>query len=74
MFGAILEASGGAQAIAKSLLSQSNPNRAPWAMMFTGILISIPVFFDVGFIILIPLIYSFSAEVENQYWHLLFHY
>jgi Gnt-I system low-affinity gluconate transporter len=62
MFGAILEASGGAQAIARSLLSSSNSQRAPWAMMLTGYIISIPVFFDVAFIILIPLMYGLQRQ------------
>ncbi len=62
MFGAILEASGGAQAIAKSLLSQRHLQRAPWAMMITGFIVSIPVFFDVGFIILIPVIYGLQRS------------
>jgi len=62
MFGSILEASGGAQAIAKSIISQTHTQRAPWAMMITGYIISIPVFFDVGFIILIPLIYGLQRQ------------
>ncbi|MFZ1678812.1 MAG: SLC13 family permease, partial [Saprospiraceae bacterium] len=62
MFGAILEASGGAQAIAKLLISQSHSQRAPWMIMIAGYIISIPVFFDVGFIILIPLIYGLQRR------------
>ena len=62
MFGAVLEASGGAQAIAKSLISQKHSQLAPWAMMITGYIISIPVFFDVAFIILIPLIYGLQRQ------------
>ena len=62
MFGAILEASGGAQAIAKSMISQKHSQRVPWALMITGYIVSIPVFFDVGFIILIPLIYGLQRQ------------
>ncbi|MEP6794611.1 MAG: gluconate:H+ symporter [Saprospiraceae bacterium] len=62
MFGSILEASGGAEAIAKSLISPSQTQRAPWTMMITGYIVSIPVFFDVGFIILIPLIYGLQRR------------
>lgn len=58
MFGSILEASGGAEAVAKSLVSPDQTQRAPWTMMITGYIVSIPVFFDVGFIILVPLIYG----------------
>ncbi len=62
MFGSILEASGGAKAIALSLLSQKRSQRVPWALMLTGYIVSIPVFFDVGFIILIPLIYGLQRQ------------
>ncbi|MBK9982927.1 MAG: gluconate transporter [Saprospiraceae bacterium] len=62
MFGSILEASGGAEAIAKSLISTNQTQRAPWTMMITGYIVSIPVFFDVGFIILIPLIYGLQRR------------
>ncbi len=62
MFGSILEASGGAEAIARSLISPHQTQRAPWTMMITGYIVSIPVFFDVGFIILIPLIYGLQRR------------
>jgi len=62
MFGAILEASGGAEAVAKSLISKTNSQRAPWILMITGYVVSIPVFFDVGFIILVPLVYGLQRR------------
>jgi len=62
MFGAIIEASGGAQSIAKSFLSHTDVNRASWPIMITGYIISIPLFFDVAFIILIPLIYGLQRR------------
>ncbi|HLF65293.1 MAG TPA: gluconate:H+ symporter [Saprospiraceae bacterium] len=62
MFGAMLEASGGAQAIAQSLISQSRIHRAPWALMLTGFIVSIPVFFDVALIILIPVVYGLQRK------------
>lgn len=62
MFGSILEASGGAEAIARSLISPDQTQRAPWTMMITGYIVSIPVFFDVGFIILMPLIYGLQRR------------
>lgn len=58
MFGAILEHSGGAQALAAALLKRSKEKGTSWALMLTGFFVAIPVFFDVGFIILVPIIYS----------------
>ncbi len=62
MFGAILEHSGGAEAIASFLLKRAGDKGASWALMMTGFVIAIPVFFDVAFIILVPLIYSLQRK------------
>lgn len=62
MFGAILEQSGGAEAIAKALLGSSGTKGTSWALMGTGFFVAIPVFFDVAFIILVPLIYSLQRK------------
>ncbi|MEO9851762.1 MAG: gluconate:H+ symporter [Reichenbachiella sp.] len=58
IFGAILEQSGAAGALANFFLDKLGEKKAPWAMTITGFVIAIPVFFDVAFIILIPLVYS----------------
>ncbi|RIA10305.1 Gnt-I system low-affinity gluconate transporter [Flavobacteriaceae bacterium MAR_2010_72] len=66
MFGAILEHSGGAEALAKYLLKKFGEKRASWALMLTGFFVAIPVFFDVAFIILIPLIYSLQRKTKKS--------
>ncbi len=67
MFGAILEHSGGAEALAKYLLDKFGEKNTSSALMLTGFFVAIPVFFDVGFIILIPIIYSFNVKPKNHY-------
>ncbi|MGE0488546.1 MAG: gluconate:H+ symporter [Vulcanimicrobiota bacterium] len=62
MFGQLLEESGGAQRLATTLVERFGPQRAPWALMLTGFMVAIPVFFDVGFIILAPLVYGLSRQ------------
>ncbi len=62
MFGAILEYSGGAEALAKSLIKRFGDEKAPWALTFTGILVAIPVFFDVAVIILVPIVYALQRK------------
>jgi Gnt-I system low-affinity gluconate transporter len=62
MFGAILEHSGGAEAVAAFLLKRTGEKGASWALMLTGFVIAIPVFFDVAFIILVPLVYSLQRK------------
>ena len=62
MFGALLEFAGGVQAIANPLLGSMGPARALWALGVAGLLVGIPVFFDVGFIILVPLLQQLSER------------
>lgn len=66
MFGAILEHSGGANALANYLLKKFGEKNASWAMVITGFFIAIPVFFDVAFIILVPLIYSLQRKTKKS--------
>lgn len=62
MFGQLLEESGGAQRLALTLVGRLGLGRAGWALTLTGFVVAIPVFFDVGFIILVPLVYSLSRQ------------
>ena len=62
MFGAILEKSGGAIALANYLIRRMGLEKAPLAMTLTGFIVAIPVFFDVAFIILIPVIYALQQQ------------
>nr|WP_297912764.1 gluconate:H+ symporter [uncultured Allomuricauda sp.] len=66
MFGAILEASGGAKTIADFMISKFGLKRAPAAMVVSGFLIAIPVFFDVAFIILVPMIYALQRKTGKS--------
>lgn len=66
MFGAVLEHSGGAEALANYLLDKFGEKRASWALMLTGFFVAIPVFFDVAFIILVPLIYSLQRKTKKS--------
>lgn len=58
MLGKMLEVSGGAQKIADRLLKLFGQHRAPLALGVTGLVFGIPVFFDVGVIVLAPLVYA----------------
>lgn len=66
IFGAILEHSGGTKAIAVYLLKKFGEEKAPWAMTLTGFIVAIPVFFDVAFIILVPIIYSLQKRTGKS--------
>lgn len=66
IFGQILETSGGAEALAHSLVRRFGQEKAPWAMALTGFLVAIPVFFDVGFIILVPIVYALARDTRRS--------
>lgn len=66
MLGAILENSGGAEALAMKLLKVFGEKKASWGLMITGFFVAIPVFFDVAFIILIPLVYSLQKKTGKS--------
>jgi Gnt-I system low-affinity gluconate transporter len=66
IFGQILEHSGGAEALAQTLLNKFGTENASWALMITGFFVAIPVFFDVGFIILVPLVYALARDTGKS--------
>lgn len=66
MFGAILEASGGAQTLAVTMVKKFGDEKAAWALGITGLVISISVFFDAGLIILIPLAFSLAKRTKKS--------
>jgi Gnt-I system low-affinity gluconate transporter len=66
IFGQMLESSGGAQSLAHYLLNKFGKEKASWAMMVTGFIVAIPVFLDVAFIILVPIIYALSKDAKRS--------
>ncbi|HCC86221.1 MAG TPA: gluconate transporter [Porphyromonadaceae bacterium] len=66
IFGQMLESSGGAESLARHLIQKFGIKRAPWAMTLTGFLVAIPVFFDVGFIILVPIVYALARDTKRS--------
>src|SRR5262250_896358 len=55
MIGKMMAESGGADQIAHTLIRLFGEKRVPWAMVVIGILVGLPVFFEVGFVLLIPI-------------------
>lgn len=66
MFGAILEISGGAQSLSLSMVRKFGDRKAAWALAITGTVVAIPVFFDAGLIILIPLAFSLARRTGKS--------
>jgi len=66
MFGKMLEVSGGAERLAQTLVSKFGEDKAQWALAITGFIVAVPVFFDVGFIILVPIVYGLAKKTGRS--------
>jgi len=66
IFGQILESSGGAESLAHYLVKKFGTDRASWAMVITGFIVAIPVFLDVGLVILAPILYALSRDTKRS--------
>src|SRR5215467_8071944 len=55
MIGRFLEHSGGGRALADWLLARFGKERAAWAMLVAVFFVGLPIFFEVGVVILAPL-------------------
>ncbi|TYL54630.1 gluconate transporter [Agromyces mariniharenae] len=56
IFGKLLADSGGADRIVDTLIARSSVQSLPWVMAFVGALIGLPMFFEVGLVLLVPVI------------------
>ncbi|MYM66697.1 gluconate transporter [Pseudoduganella sp. FT55W] len=58
VFGKLIADSGAARRIAISLIDSMGPKRMPIAMTVTGFVVGLPLYYNVGFVLMIPLIFS----------------
>ena len=62
MLGKIMAESGAAARIATTLVRLFGERRVHWAVMFVAFIVGIPVFFQVGFVLLIPLVFTVARN------------
>ncbi|WP_306391521.1 gluconate:H+ symporter [Telluria beijingensis] len=58
VFGKLIADSGAARRIATCLVDALGPSRIPVALTVTGFVVGIPLYYNVGFVLLVPLIFS----------------
>lgn len=56
IIGKLLADSGGADEIVDTLVSKASPATLPWAMALIGAVIGLPMFFEIGLVLLVPVI------------------
>ena len=62
MLGKLVVESGAAQRIASVLVKAFGERRMAWAMAITGFIVGIPLFYGVGFVLLVPIIFAVIAQ------------
>jgi gluconate:H+ symporter, GntP family len=66
MLGKMMAESGGADQIAHTLIRFFGEKRVHWAMMVIGLIIGLPAFFEVGFVLLIPIAFTVARRTRTS--------
>ncbi len=66
MLGKMMAESGGAARIATTLIGVFGVRHVHWAIMFVAFIVGIPVFFQVGFVLLIPLVFTIARQTGTS--------
>ncbi|MCY8913327.1 GntP family permease [Bacillus atrophaeus] len=64
MLGKLIADSGGAQRIAMTLVNKFGEKNIQWAVVFASFIIGIALFFEVGLVLLIPIVFAISREIK----------
>ena len=56
VLGCLLARSGGAASLGNTLVERCGPQGLPWALLGLGIVVGMPVFFEVGLVLLMPIV------------------
>ena len=62
ILGKLMADSGGAQRISITLIEKFGKKRIQWAVVITGFVVGFALFYEVGFVLLIPLVFTIAAE------------
>jgi gluconate:H+ symporter, GntP family len=65
MLGALMAESGAADRLVTTILKHSTPRSLPWMMTLVAIIIGLPLFFEVGLVMMVPIIFV-MARRSNQ--------
>ncbi|HAZ24410.1 MAG TPA: gluconate transporter, partial [Algoriphagus sp.] len=64
MLGKLVAESGAAQRIANTLMNIFGEKYITWAMALTGLIVGIPLFYNVGFVLLVPLAFTVAYQYK----------
>ncbi len=66
MFGKLLADSGGADQIVDTIVGRSSQRMLPWSMAAIGAIIGLPMFFEIGLVLLMPVIFLVAKRAERS--------
>jgi gluconate:H+ symporter, GntP family len=66
MLGKMMAESGGADQIAFTLIRFFGEKYIHWAMMVIGLIVGLPAFFEVGFVLLIPIAFTVARRTQTS--------
>ena len=66
MFGKLLADSGGADEIVDTIIGRSGTRSLPWAMAAVGAIIGLPMFFEIGLVLLMPVIFLVARRSQQS--------
>jgi gluconate:H+ symporter, GntP family len=65
ILGQLLASSGGAASLSRALVEGCGPKGLPWALLGLSLLVGMPVFFEVGLVLLMPIIVEAARRAER---------
>ena len=66
MLGKILADSGVTEQIANAILRRASDRAVPWAMTLVAFIVGIPMFFEVGLVVMLPLVFSVARKLQGR--------
>ncbi|WP_322106214.1 gluconate:H+ symporter [Paraburkholderia sp. J41] len=65
MLGALMAESGAADRLVTTLLEHSTPRLLPWMMALVAVIIGLPLFFEVGLVMMVPIIFVMARRSQQ---------
>src|SRR6202012_1544058 len=65
MLGALMAESGAADRLVSTILKHSTPRTLPWMMALVAIIIGLPLFFEVGLVMIVPIIFVMARRSKQ---------
>ena len=68
ILGRLLASSGGAAALSGTLVEKCGERGLPWALLGLGIIVGMPVFFEVGLVLMMPIVAATARAAHALRW------